>query len=150
MWWATHSALASWTTCPRWSLPNLTPQKCKCSRQRRSSISSLRPQSSRRWTWPTLSNRPSCLLAPLAHPNKTTTATLSPTPSPSLTPRPVLSDLRHHAPSALPLRAPSAPIPLDLSVLIHHASSAGRSRATAPCPAMTTRYLPTAASSMIQ
>ncbi|KAG7233139.1 hypothetical protein INR49_007419 [Caranx melampygus] len=45
---------------------------------------------------------------------------------------PVLSGLRHLAPSVLPLRAPSAPTLPDLSVPTHHASSAGRSRATAP------------------
>lgn len=141
MWWVTRLAPASWTTCQRPNSLNLTRQKCKCSRQRRSSISSPRPRSSRRWTLSTLSNRPSCPLAPLAHPNSTTTVTSSPSPTPSLTLRPVLSALHRHAQSALPLRAPSAPvpIPLGLSVLIHHASCTGRSRATAPCPATKTR-----------
>lgn len=139
MWWATHSVPASWTTCRRLNSPILTLQKCNFSGRRRSSISSPRLPSSQRWTLSTLSNLPSFHLAPLARPNKTTTATFPPSPPPSLTHRPVLSDLHHHALSALPLRAPSAPIPLGLSVLIHRASSAGRSRATAPCPATITR-----------
>lgn len=146
MWWATHSVPGSWTTCPGRSSLNLTRRTCKFSR-RRSSISSRRPRSSQRWTWSTLSNRPTCPPAPLARPNRTTTATFSPSPTPSLTHRPAPSDPRHRAPSALPPRAPSAPIPPGLSTLILHASSAGRSRATAPCPATITRYLPSAASS---
>lgn len=146
-WWATHSAPASWTTCRRRSSLNSTRRKCKCSPRRRSSISSLRPRSSQRRTWWILSNRPSCRPAPPARPNKTTTATFSPSPTPSLTRRPALSDLHPRAPSALPLRAPSAPIHPGPSVPTRRASSTGRSRATAPCPAMRTRYVPPAAGS---
>lgn len=138
---ATHLVPGLWITCQRRSSPNLMQPKCKRSRKRGSSISSLRRQSSRRWTWSTLSNRPSCLLVPLAHPNKTTTVTYSPNPTPSLTRHPVLSGLRHHAPSVLPLRVPSVPTPPGLSVLIPHASCAGQSRDIVSCPAMTIRYV---------
>lgn len=141
--WATHLVRGLWTTCRRRSSLSLMLQNLRCFRQRRSLISSLRPLSSQRWTGLTLLNPLNYLRAPLARQNSTTTAPPSPSPSPTPpTHRPVLSALRPLAPSVLPLRTPSAPTPTPPghSGPTRHASSAGWSLATVPCPATTARY----------